>query len=108
PRGQQKRKRRTNVTIKAHVASSGKVQWKGTQRTFLLTETAKSRLGGVFQRVGPGRDDIRMVYSFKPAMRLKRRLRFVDTGRQIADRYFQARLQHYVNEALAYNLGLRG
>ena len=106
-RGQQKRKRRTSVTIKPHLTGSGKVQWKGTQRTFLLPQTAKAPLGGVFQRVGPGRDDIRMVYSFQNPRRLDRRLKFVERGRQIANEHFQRNLLRQVNQTLAYQLGFR-
>jgi hypothetical protein len=104
PRGQGKRRRRMDVRIDPHVTSTGKVQWKGGQRTFLLTETAQAPKGGVFQRVGPGRGDIRMVYSFKPAFRLARRLRFVETGERIADRTFQLNLLKQVEATLAYNL----
>jgi hypothetical protein len=103
-RGQQKHKRRTKVKLGAHVTRSGKVQWKGAHRTFLLPETVKAPKGGVFQRVGPGRDDIRMVYSFAQPRRLDRRLRFIETGEAIARRVYAAALKHEVDKALAYNL----
>jgi hypothetical protein len=103
-RGQQKRKRRSQVTLRPSVTRTGKVQWKGAHRTFLLAETAKAPRGGVFQRVGPGRDDIRMVYSFKPPKRLPRRLHFIRTGEEIARRVYAATLQREVNAALAYNI----
>jgi hypothetical protein len=103
--GQSKRKRRTTVRIEQSITKQGKVQWKGAHRTFLLTETGRAPQGGVFQRVGPGRDDIRMVYSFRPPFRLDRRLHFLDTGTRIADQRFQRNLLAEVNAALAYNLG---
>jgi hypothetical protein len=103
--GQGRRKRKMDVRIHAHVTATGKLQWKGAQRTFLLTETAQAPQGGVFQRVGPGRGDIRMVYSFRPAFRLARRLHFLETGQRVADRTFQANLLKEVEATLAYNLG---
>ena len=102
--GMSKRKRRSSAKVKAHVTAKGKVQWKGTQRTFLLTETKKAPLGGVFQRVGPGRGDIRLVYTFTPPMRLKARLKFIETGRKIAEQRLPERLREEVNKSLAYNL----
>jgi len=104
PRGQQKRKRRTQVTLDASFTRGGKVQWKGAHRTFLLTQTKQAPKGGVFQRVGPGRDDIRMVYSFKPAMRLDRRLRFIMTGVEIAARFYAPELKRQVDAAFVYAL----
>jgi len=104
PRGQQKRKRRTQITLAAHISSRGTVQWKGAHRTFLLTQTRKAPKGGVFQRVGPGRDDIRTVYSFKPPSRLDRRLRFIQTGQEIAARFYAAELKRQVDAAFVYAL----
>jgi hypothetical protein len=94
-----------DVRIAAHLTATGSVQWKGALRTFLLTQTAQAPKGGVFQRVGPGRGDIRMVYSFKPPFRLDRRLQFVESGMRIADRVFQLNLLKEVEATLAYNLG---
>lgn len=53
--------------------------WQGDQRTFILFNTKRAPLGGVFQRVGPHRDDIRMLYSFKANVRLRAALDFVAT-----------------------------
>ena len=105
-RGQQKRKSKTTVRLRSHITATGKLQWKGAQRTFLLTQTRQAPKGGVFQRVGPGRDDIRMVYSFKSPFRLDRRLRFLETGQRIADQVFQRNLLLQVEKTLAYSLGL--
>lgn len=52
------------------------VQFKGLQRTFILKHTEKAFLGGVYQRIGPGKDDVRLVYSFAQAYQLKRLLHF--------------------------------
>ncbi|MGH9641097.1 MAG: hypothetical protein ACRD3Q_01600 [Terriglobales bacterium] len=53
--------------------------WQGNQRTFILAHSAAAPLGGVFQRVGPKRDDIRLIYSFRQNVRLKAALDFVAT-----------------------------
>jgi hypothetical protein len=65
-----------DVLFKQRRTGSGKVQWKGAQRTFILKSTGKLPGGGVFQRVGPGRDDIRLIYSFVQHERLEHRLGF--------------------------------
>gem|GEM_PF-841767 len=71
------------LRIKARKAKTGTVQLKGVQRTFLLKRTAKAKTGGIYQRVGPKRDDIRMVYSFRAKPRLKSSLRFVQTAERV-------------------------
>jgi hypothetical protein len=53
--------------------------WQGNQRTFILPHTRRAPLGGVFQRVGPKRDDVRMIYAFKQGVPLKAILAFVAT-----------------------------
>lgn len=65
------------------------VIWRGDQRTFILPQTRRAPLGGVFQRVGPGRDDIRLIYSFKSNVRLKAALDFVSTTQQSFNDVFQ-------------------
>lgn len=65
--------------------------WRGNQRTFILPHTRRAPLGGVFQRVGPGKDDIRLVYSFKSNVRLKAALNFIGTTeRTFADLFNEA------------------
>lgn len=51
--------------------------WQGNQRTFILPHSAKATNGAVFQRVGPGRDDIRILYAFKQNVRIRATLDFV-------------------------------
>jgi hypothetical protein len=53
-------------------------QFKGANRSFGLKSTSKHPLGGVYERVGPGRDDIRLVYSFHQSFKLHEILHFVD------------------------------
>jgi len=55
--------------------------WLGRRRTFILGQTKKASFGGVFQRIGPKHDDIRMIYSFRGTFRVKQALGFVQTAR---------------------------
>ncbi len=63
--------------------------WQGQQRTFILSHTARSPLGGVFQRIGPKRDDIRMLYSYKRTVALRAVLDFVSTTEQAFDEIYR-------------------
>jgi hypothetical protein len=63
--------------------------WQGNQRTFILTSTRAAPLGGVFQRTGPKRDDIRMIYSFRSSVRIQAALNFVATTEQAFGQVFQ-------------------
>lgn len=63
--------------------------WQGAQRTFILPHTARAPLGGVFQRVGPRREDVKMIYSFKQSVQLKAVLGFVDTCERAFDDTFR-------------------
>lgn len=66
------------LNLKPSLVKHGtEIQWKGNQRTFEL-RTAAFPLGAVFQRVGPGPDDIRVVYAFRAPFHLKRELEFVE------------------------------
>lgn len=105
-KGQRKRRQRTDVGLVAHETSTGRVQFKGAHRTFLLPSTARAPEGGVFQRVGPGRDDIRLVYSFKSHVKpLDSRLRFIVTGRSVAAAVFPRELQRQVRNAFLHTVG---
>jgi len=62
--------------------------WQGANRTFILQATRRAPFGGVFQRVGPGRDDIRMIYSFRRTVPLRKALAFIETSREAYERVF--------------------
>jgi hypothetical protein len=62
--------------------------WRGEQRTFILPSSQAEPSGGVFQRVGPGKDDIRLVYAFKPSVQLRPALEFIRTSQQTFDEVF--------------------
>ncbi len=71
---------------RAAIAQHG-VQFKGEQRTFLLTHSAKEPLGGVFQRIGRG--DIRLIWAFRKGVRLDDRLHAADTVKAVAPEAFK-------------------
>lgn len=97
------RMRIKQLAMAPHVTKKGKVQVKGIQRTFLVPGL------GVFQRVGRRGNarglqaqldagEIRMLYKFKPKVRVKDSLQFVKIGTRIvakvwADRFYEA-LEH--------------
>ena len=70
------------------ITQSDTVQYKGADRTFILKHTVNAPLGGVFQRIGPGCDDIRLVYSFHRAFKLKAVLDFLKIAVEIMDDKF--------------------
>ena len=77
------------------------MQWKGLERTFILGPTARAPHGGVFQRIGPGPEDIREIYSFKPNVRLDARLGFIPTARATAEVWFKEYMEREVVNAIA-------
>jgi hypothetical protein len=68
--------------------SGGYYVWQGSQRTFILPQTARHPFGGVFQRVGSKRDDIRMIYSFRQSVQVKKALDFVEITRSTFEDVF--------------------
>ena len=85
--------------------ASGKIQWKGQQRTFLLPTSANAPLGGVFQRIGPGRGDIREIYKFQATVPIDQRLGFVATAQETAARWFREEIEREAIKALAHDQG---
>jgi hypothetical protein len=80
-----------SIALPKHKLGGDYLIWQGNQRTFILPSSRRAPLGGVFMRVGPKRDDIRLIYSFKANVRLKRALGFVDTTSEaFADTFREA------------------
>lgn len=78
------------------------MQWKGLQRTFLLPHTARAPLGGIFQRFGRGRDQIREVYSFIPPFPLDTRLHYVSLAQQVAPAIFREEMELALKDAFEH------
>jgi hypothetical protein len=81
-------KRRAKKITKSKIGGQYYV-WQGAQRTFILPHTARAPLGGVFQRIGPKRDNIRMIYSFRRNVILKKALAFIETSQKVYEDVFK-------------------
>lgn len=77
--------------------TSGEVQWKGLQRTFIIPNV------GVFQRIGPDRGDVRMIYAFKRPFKLDTRLNFVATGTAAVRNVYRGHMLKWIGEAFAFH-----
>ena len=80
----------SSLPARQRATKRGKVQTQGKQRTFILDArpTADPRAWGVFQRTGPGKRDIRMLWAFRTSLQLPPRLAFYDTTTQaVLDRW---------------------
>jgi hypothetical protein len=107
-----KRKRRrkaavwgkADTTFRLHITAAGQRQWKGRNRTFILTFTVKAPLGGVYQRVGPERDDVRMIYSFVEEQQLGAVLDFLKIADTAGQGYFREEMEIQLNDVLVHDL----
>lgn len=72
---------------RSRVTSRGKVQRIGKRRTFVIDARATSdpRAWGIWQRFGPGKDDIRLLWAFRTHITLKPRLHFYETVQRTID-----------------------
>ena len=82
------RRRADHPKHRGHAPHADDMIWVGRHRTFMLRETTKAAHGGVFQRVGPGRNDLREIYSFKQNPRLPKRLSFLEIARATYEQEF--------------------
>lgn len=80
---------------------------KGQQRTFVLKRTKKQPEGGVYQRFGPRRDDIRLLYAFVPNQRVPKKLNFEKVARSVTMQTFQRNLREQVNRSMVFHTGRR-
>jgi hypothetical protein len=99
------RREKADVNFRAHQAATGSVQIKGSRRTFVLFATRRAPEGGIYQRVGPGRDDIRLIYPFVRAPHLKAMLHWMQTATAAANRWFTPELNRNVRLELARAFG---
>lgn len=88
PAGGVARTKTGRVSKKQPKGTGGYRFWQGQQRTFILAHSARAPLGGVFQRVGPKRDDIRLIYSFKQNVQLRAALDFVASSEAVFNEVF--------------------
>ncbi|HKQ57972.1 MAG TPA: hypothetical protein VJY35_08895 [Candidatus Eisenbacteria bacterium] len=74
-------------------AQESGVYWKGQQRTFLTPQ-------GVRQRIGPRREDTRMIWGFTDPFPIDTRLEFKKTALEVADQWFREEMERETVEAL--------
>jgi hypothetical protein len=84
---------------KVHVTGTGKAQIKGKRRTFVLGQPGQ-RGWGVFQRTGPKKGDIRMLWSYRMRVPIPRRLQFADTARGMVPGAWRKNLREALGQAL--------
>lgn len=84
------------MKFKKHVTTPGKkVQWKGQNRTFILSKY------GVFLRHGPKQKDIEMLWAFaKQPPELKAQLKFIETAKTVIDRELHEEIQKAIIKEL--------
>ena len=79
------------MNMQKHTTKTGKTQWKGNNRTFIIGRS------GVFQRVGSDKNDINLIYSFEENPHLRGILGFRRTangvGNEWLDRNISAQLR---------------
>lgn len=97
--------RRRAVGLGAAGSVGRGAQWKGRHRTFLLPWTRNLPLGGIFQRTGPKKGDLRLVWAFTRGVELDARLQFVPVAKRTADVWFHEEMEKQVIEAIAHNRG---
>lgn len=77
--------------------AGNRVQWRGANRTYLVPGV------GVFQRTGP--ESTRLLWAFRPSVRLLPKLQFIVTGTDVARRSFDRHLARQVE--LEFARGVR-
>lgn len=92
--------------VKFDEVGEGAFQWKGKERTFILKSTKRAPHGGVFQRTGPKRGDVRMIYAFEPSVRVDSRLDFMLVAQLTANRRFPVHMEREAIKAIARARGV--
>jgi hypothetical protein len=87
-----------------HTTRRGVVQTQGKDRTFVLDQTMFGiRVAGVYQRIGPGRHDIRLLWTYKDRIPIPARLQFeataVATVQAVWPEQYEAAFQQAVRTA---------
>jgi len=79
------------LPAKRHVTARGVLQLKGKQRTFVLDpkEHFGVKTWGVYQRTGPGKQDVRLLWTFKSRIPIPKRLDFLAVGERVVNERWQ-------------------
>ena len=91
------------VPAKKHITARGVVQLKGKSRTFVLDPSTMFgvKTWGVYQRIGPRRSDVRLIWTFKPKIPIPALLKFYETARLIVPESFAENWGKFWTMALA-------
>jgi hypothetical protein len=91
-----------HITRQGHVTRGGVVQIQGKRRTFVLDPKTMYGVSAwaVFQRFGPARGDIRMIWRYKTKVHIPARLHFYDTVTRTFNEQFPVRLAAGFEKAL--------
>lgn len=79
-----------SMAFKQTKTKSGKTQFKGNNRTFIIPSK------GVFQRTGSQRSDIELIYKFKTNPHLQASLRFVATAQRVSDEWLNRNIEAHL------------
>lgn len=81
----------------------GVKQWKGKRRTFVIDpweHNATPELWGVWQRRGPKRHQIRLIWAYRREIPIPPTLKFVETGRKMADQVWDRNFTREFDRAI--------
>ena len=82
-----------SLRLRPKTTSTGKIQYKGKERTFVIPQV------GVAMRTGPGKRDVQIIYAFKRTAPLDTRMHFVRTAQDFVPRRFaQVWREEFVRE----------
>lgn len=88
---------------KGRAMRNGMLQIQGKLRTFVIDPATMPGASkwGVYQRIGPGRHDIRKIWTYKSSIPIPRRLHFVETAQRTAEALWERRFEEAWARAVA-------
>jgi len=80
---------------KGRVMRNGMAQLQGNLRTFVIDPATMPGASkwGVWQRFGPGKHDIRRIWTYKKSIPIPRRLHFAETAQRTAEALWERRFE---------------
>lgn len=99
----QKKNTRSRLKSTNDLAATGAGTFKGERRTFIIQKSSRQPEGGVYQRTGPGRRDIRLLYAFVPNQQIPRRLNFERLALTVWRNRIQKNLRSQVDRSMVFH-----
>lgn len=79
----------------------GVIQWKGKRRTFILDPRFhNTETWGVFQRTGPKRNQIRLLWAYRQKITIPPLLHFVDTAQRVVPEVWDRNFTKWFDRAI--------